>query len=261
MTQFIRGKWALVTGASSGLGADFARILANRGCNLILVARRESRLQELAREITQRYSVAVEVMPADLSRRAEVEGLYARTKALGRKVEILINNAGFGVHGSFLSNPWEREHEALELDVVSLAHLTRLYTPGMVASGAGWILQVSSIGAFQPTPTYASYAAAKAYVLHFGEALNHELSGTGVSCTVLCPGVTRTEFLQVSGQAPTFYQRMVMMDSETVVRKALDGMLARKRVIVPGWINWLGALSVRFLPRSWQTSLAHKLMV
>jgi hypothetical protein len=201
------------------------------------------------------------VLAADLSDRAAVQDLFARTQALGRKVEILINNAGFGVHGKFLENSWEQEHQALELDVVTLAHLTKLYLPGMVAGGSGYILQVSSIGAFSPTPTYASYAAAKAYVLHFGEALNQELAGTGVSCTVLCPGVTRTEFLQVSGQAPTFYQRFVMMESADVVRLGIDRMLARKSFVVPGWINSLTAWSTRFMPRSWQAWVAHKLMV
>lgn len=260
MTQFIRGKWALITGASSGLGMDFARILADRGCNLILVARREDRMQTLARELISKYSVGVEVLAADLGDRAQVSELFARTQALGRKVEILVNNAGFGVHGRFHENSWEREHQALELDVVTLAHLTHLYLPAMIERGCGYVLQVSSIGAFSPTPTYASYAAAKTYVLHFGEALNRELAGTGVSCTVLCPGVTRTEFLEVSGQQPTLYQRLVMMESPEVCRLGIERMLARKSSVVPGWINSLTAWSTRFVPRGLQAWLAEKLM-
>jgi short-subunit dehydrogenase len=148
----------------------------------------------------------------------------------------------------------------LELDILVLTRLTKLFGRDMAARRFGYILQVASNGAFQPTPTYASYAAAKAYVLSFGEALAYELRHAGVSCTVLAPGVTDTSFREVAGQRTTLYQRLVMMQSRDVVRIGVEAMLERKSSVVPGWANVVAAWGTRFLPRQWSAALAYRTM-
>ncbi|CAG0989654.1 partial Fatty acyl-CoA reductase, partial [Anaerolineae bacterium] len=172
----LKGKWALITGASSGLGADFARDLAGRGANLILVARRADKMNELAAEIKAKHpGIEIDVIPLDLAVPDSPDNLYAQVKAAGREVEVLINNAGFGLYGMFMETDWSRTEALLQLDIVALTHMTRVFAADMVTRRSGYILQVASIGAFQPSPTYAAYSAAKSYVLYFGEALNFEL--------------------------------------------------------------------------------------
>jgi hypothetical protein len=256
----LQGKLALVTGASSGLGADFARQLAAHGCDLVLVARRRDRLEALAVEIRQKLDVRIDVIDADLGIEEQRIDLFGRLEGDGKHVDILINNAGFGVNGRFVDIPWDREEQMLQIDIVGLVHLTKLFVPGMVSRGFGRVLQVASIGAFQPTPTYASYSAAKSFVLMFGEALNRELSKTGVSCTVVSPGVTATEFLEVAGQTPTPYQRLMMMKSQDVVRIGLGAMIRGRSSIVPGLLNAISAWSMRFVPRFLATIIAGRMM-
>lgn len=254
------GRRALVTGASSGLGVDFARVLAAHGCSLVLVARREAEMQALAAEIRGANAVDVEVVPADLGDPATPGRLFYDLSSRGLAVDVLVNNAGFGLFGPFSTIPWEREAAMLDLDVVRLTHLTKLFLPGMLERRAGWILQVASIGAFQPSPTYATYSAAKAYVLSFGEALDWELRGTGVSCTTICPGITRTAFLDVAGQRATPYQRAAMMESADVARIGVEAMVRRRPSVTPGLLNASMAFSVRFLPRRLQAAVAALLM-
>jgi hypothetical protein len=256
----LNGKTALVTGASSGLGVDFARQLAAMGAHLILVARREEQLREVAAEVERQYGVTATIVSLDLSTPDAPQRLYDQLKAEGKHVDVLVNNAGFGLHGKFLEIPWEREHNMLELDIVTLVHMTKLFTQDMAERRFGYVCQVASIGAYQATPTYASYAAAKAFVLSFGEALNHELRGTGVKVSVVSPGVTATEFLAVSGQQPTFYQRLVMMKSPDVVRIALKAMLKGTPSVVPGLLNSLTVWSNRLIPRQMSTMIAESLM-
>ncbi|MBO9540771.1 SDR family oxidoreductase [bacterium] len=256
----LKGRTALVTGASSGLGSDFARHLAEAGCHLVLTARREELLKALQQELSERHGVRVEVVALDLGAPGAPDQLYERLAADGIEIDVLVNNAGFGLYGDFLDIPWERERAMLELDILALVHLTKRFAKDMVARKFGYILQVSSIGAYQPTPTYASYSAAKSFVLSFGEALNHELKGTGVSCTVLSPGVTATAFLEVSGQAPTFYQRLAMMRSPEVTRIGLQALLRRQSSVVPGLLNAVTAWSTRLMPRPFAAAVAHRLM-
>lgn len=256
----LQGRWALVTGASSGLGVDFAHDLAGRGANLVLVARREDRLLAVRETVEARHGVQVIVIATDLADRSAPDMLYATLDERGIAIDILINNAGLGLYGAFLDIPWEREHMMLELDIVTLTHLTKLFLPGMVARNYGYVLQVASIGAYQPSPLYASYSAAKAYVLSFGEAINYELRQSPVRVTVVSPGVTRTEFLDVSGQKPTFYQRMMMMDSPTVVRIGVDAMLRGRPSVVPGWLNAVTVWSNRIMPRRMATAIGYRLM-
>jgi uncharacterized protein len=256
----LHGKTALITGASSGLGAEFGRQFAGRGCSLILVARRFERLQELKTEIAGRYGVLVECIEMDLTEAGTPQQLYSRLKESGQVVDILVNNAGLGLFGKFCDTPWERLHQMLELDIVTLTQLTRLYAADMLIRNSGFILLIGSTGSFQPTPTYAAYSAAKSYVLSFGEALHYELRDTGVKCTVLCPGVTRTEFFQVAGQKLTSYQRAMVMEGKDVVRIGIDALLKGRASVVPGWSNAFMAWGTRFLPRQALAAISARLM-
>lgn len=260
MKNTIQGKTAVVTGASSGLGADFARRLAALGCNLIIVARRAEQLQQLRQEITGRYPVAVEVIAMDLAAQDAPQVLYDRLKAGGQQVDILINNAGLGLHGEFLEIPWEQERNMLELDIVTLVQMTKLFARDMASRRFGYILQIASIGAYQPTPSYASYAAAKSFVLSFGEALHYELGKYNITCTVLSPGNTSTEFHQVAGQKLSLYQRRTIMGSAEVARIGIEAMLQGKSSVVAGRFNAFMAFLTRFVPRRMATALAHRSM-
>lgn len=258
--SMLDGKWALVTGASSGLGADFARLLAARGCNIVLVARREDRLRALAQELIAASRVDVRILRSDLSVANAAQDLYDRVRAEGINVDLLINNAGFGQFGPFLDSEWDRDLAMLHLDVVNLVHLTKLFVRDMLTRGYGRVLQVASIGAFQPVPSYASYSAAKAFVLHFSEALNFELRNTPVRITVLNPGVTATEFLQVAGQRTTLFQRLTMMQSRPVAEVGIRAMLAGRSSVIAGRLNWVMIFSLRFVPRWWMALTGHLVM-
>jgi uncharacterized protein len=256
----LQGRHALVTGASSGLGADFARELAGRGAGLTLVARREDRLRALERELVQGHGVAVDVVALDLTADGAPEELRRRSEHAGRSVDVLVNNAGYGLYGEFRELDWERERNMLVLDVIVPVHLTKLFLPGMLERGFGRVLNVASIGAYQPSPLYASYSAAKSFVLSFTEALSYELRGSGVHATAVSPGVVATEFLHVAGQTPTRYQRRSRMDSATVARIGVDAMLKGRPSLVVGWRNAAAAWSVRLLPRRTAAALAHRAM-
>lgn len=252
----ILGSWALVTGASSGLGVDFARELAARGANLILVARRTERLRVLAGEIKVNHPVEVDVEPMDLAVPNAAEAIYHRLTEKGRSVEILVNNAGFGLHGDFLDNSWQRERDMIQVNVIALLQLTKLFAAKMVKRGFGRILQVASTAAYQPVPTYAVYGACKAFVLSFSEALNYELRGSGVTCTVLAPGVTATEFQEVAGHRYSRYMRLTEMKSADVARRGIEAMLSGRSSVVPGLHNATFVASERLAPRRVVTALA-----
>ena len=259
-TTRLQGRHALVTGASSGLGADFARELARRGVHLTLVARREDRLRSLQRELAP-GGAEVEVVALDLTAAGAPDRLLDAVGVRRRPVDVLVNNAGFGLYGPFSELDWERERAMLELDMIVPVHLTKLFLPGMLERRRGWILNVASIGAYQPSPLYASYSAAKSFVLNFTEAISYELRGSGVTATALSPGIVATEFLQVSGQQATRYQRRAMMDSPTVARIGVDAMLKGRPSLVPGRLNAASVWSNRLLPRRVSAALAHRLMV
>lgn len=256
----LTGKRALITGASSGLGVDFARQLAAKKINLVLVARRRERMEDLASELREAHEIDVVVVPMDLGDSDAPEDLYDLLKARNLPVDILINNAGFGLYGQVLDLEWEKEQAMLQLNIFTLVHLSKLFARDMVAKGWGRILQVGSIGAFLPCPTYASYGASKAFVMSFGEAFNYELRGTGVSCSVLSPGVTETEFHAVSGQDYTPYQKMVLMQSADVVREGLETLFKGKPNVVPGLGNKLTIFSLRLVSRPVATVISYLTM-
>ena len=249
MSEELRGKWGLVTGASSGIGVDIARELARRGMNVLLVARREDRMCALAEELTQAHDVQVDVLAFDLSDPASSPALHAAATADGRAVHVLVNNAGFGAFGNFWETDWERHAGMLRLNMEALTHLTWLFTRDMVRRGAGRVMQVASIGAFQPSPSYAAYSATKSYVLSLGIAVNHELRGTGVTSTVLSPGATRTEFIDVAGQGhESLLFKLLAMTSADAARIGVGAMLKGRASVVPGLMNTINTWFVRRLP-------------
>ncbi len=255
-----KGRTALVTGASSGLGADFARHLGAAGANLVLVARRADLLEALGRELAKSHGIEADVVAMDLGAPGAPAALEAEVARRGRRVDVLVNNAGFGLYGEYLAIDAGRERAMMELDVLVPLELTRRFGAAMVSRGEGWVLQVSSIGGYQPSPLYATYGAAKAFILNWGEALSYEWRPKGVKVTVLSPGITATDFLKVSGQRATAYQRLVMMDSPTVTRIGLEALARGRGSVVPGWANKLTAWSNRLVPRAWIPGVAHLLM-
>jgi short-subunit dehydrogenase len=260
-TDILKNKWALVTGASSGLGADFARILASLSCRLILTARRQERLETLKKEITADFGVPVKVIPMDLSLPEAPQQLYDQLKSDGVTVDVLINNAGFGIYGEFLDTDWERTQQMLQLNMLTVTHLTWLFARDMQSRNFGYILHVASNGAYQPSPLYTAYAASKSFVLSFSEALNYELRNTNVKCTALSPGITVTEFHQVAGQKEgSLYYRLTKMDSKTVTRMGIEALLKGRPSLVPGWMVSVMAWSSQRIPRRLATAMAAWLM-
>ena len=240
---------ALVTGASAGIGREFADILAREGYDLVLVARREPELTALAAELKDKHGADSRVIAADLSKARSAQTIV---KELGpdTQVEVLINNAGFGGHGKFWERNREEDLRQIAVNITALTDLTRLLLPGMVDRHRGRILNVASTAAFQPGPFMAVYYATKAYVLSFSEALSSELAGTGVTVTALCPGVTVTEFQKVARvEHVPLTKGPLSMTARSVAEAAYKGMSQGKRLVVPGMHNKVGAASVRFAPR------------
>ena len=234
---------ALVTGASSGIGAELARGLARRGWNVGVVARRRERLDELAGELSD---VRAEVLPCDLQDAAARDDLESRVSALGLDVEVLCNNAGFGTYDDFASLDRERELAEVRTNVEAVVDLTGRWLPAMVSRGRGAVLNTASTSAFQPIPGNATYSASKAFVLSFSEALHTEVRGSGVAVTALCPGPVRTEFQDVS-DAHDFAGKLpkpLWVDASDVAESALRGLDRGARVVTPGVGNRVsGALS------------------
>ncbi|HVU30165.1 MAG TPA: SDR family oxidoreductase [Sphingomicrobium sp.] len=236
---------ALVTGASAGLGVEFARQLSKRGHSLVLVARRKERIEELASELGNARAVAM-----DLSKSNAASSLFADIEDNGERIDLLVNNAGFGLIGRFAELDARRQREMIDLNVGTLTDLCRLVAPRMIERGSGAILNVASTAAFQPGPKMAVYFATKAFVLSLTEALHEELKPHGVKVTCLCPGPTRTEFGEVAGFGGNGLFERVAMNSAEVVRAGLKGLDSNRAVVVPGWTNKVTAASTRFAPRS-----------
>ncbi|WP_347402492.1 SDR family NAD(P)-dependent oxidoreductase [Corallococcus macrosporus] len=236
-----------MTGASSGLGEVFARELAARGMDLILVARSEDRMRALAAELTKTHDIQAEVIALDLGREGAGRELHARCQEKGLRVDLLINNAGFGTHGSFDAAPFARQHEQVMLNVTSLVDTSHLFLPDMLARGVGGILNVASIAGFQPVPYMAIYGASKAFVLSFTEALSEETRERGVRVLALCPGPVRTAFFEVVGTQQAAVGPMAT--AEEVVLRGLKALDQGRASVVPGWRNWFQANLTRFTPR------------
>ena len=235
----------LITGASAGLGVEFARQCVARGQEVVLVARRKDRLNQLAAEVGNAHVIA-----ADLSEPDAPAKIYAELAARGLRVRTLINNAGFGLRGRFDELPLDRQLEMIDLNVRTLTELTHLVLAPMLERGRGFILNVASTAAFQPGPGSAVYFATKAYVLSFTEALHEEWKDRGIKVSTLCPGPTRTEFGEVAGIGTLGSFDRLSMEAAPVVRAGLDGLDRNQAVVIPGTTNKLGAWSTRFAPRS-----------
>jgi short-subunit dehydrogenase len=241
---------ALVTGASAGIGRELARLAAIDGHDLVLVARRRERLEELASELGVAHGVAVTVIAADLSDRDAPADIAGRLRAAGTPVDVLINNAGFGSCGPFSEADLEREMAMIDLNVRAVMQLTHLFLPEMLARKRGRILNLASIAGFVPGPYMATYYASKAFVLSFTEALAAELRGTGVTVTASCPGPTSTEFGAVARSDDTNLFRRGAADATLVARHAYRAMMAGKVVAIPGFMNKLTAQCTRLAPRA-----------
>lgn len=258
--QRLAGRRALVTGASSGIGAEIAKVLAAEGAALILVARRRERLEALAAELRAAHGVEVQVEVQDLAVPDAAAQLFARTEGEGLAVDVLINNAGFGAFEHFAKIPWQRHAAMMQLNMVALTQLSWLYGRAMMERKRGNIMNISSIGAYSPCPDFAVYAATKAYVRNFSEAFDYELKGSGVRAIVVCPGGTRSEFAQVSDQKLKKTGEMAMMDASQCARIAVKKMLRGRRTVVTGFMNAVSMWLLRFLPRAWQPGLTQMVM-
>ncbi|HWB67001.1 MAG TPA: SDR family oxidoreductase [Mycobacteriales bacterium] len=252
---------ALVTGASSGIGLELARVLAREGHDVALVARREPELTALADELRDAHGVAAHVITADLSEPAAPEAVVKALTEAGRDVDILVNNAGFGGHGRFAETDAGHERRMIAVNVAALTELTKLLVPGMVARGRGRVLNVASTAAFQPGPFMAVYYATKAYVLSFSEALSEELSGSGVTVTALCPGAVPSGFQDAAGWSEDLPLRHApgQKSARQVAEAAYAGMMRGRRIVVPGTLNKVGVQAVRLSPRRVVTSVVRRL--
>ena len=264
-------KTVLITGASFGIGLELARVFAREGCSLVLVARSADKLRQLASELEKAHGTRSLILAVDLTEPGAPAYVLDQTTRADIRVDVLVNNAGFGQYGLFAENDLEECLRQIQLNVATLTHLTRLYLPAMIErakvettterkSGGilGGILNVASTAAFQPGPLMAVYFATKAYVLHFSEALANELNGSGVTVTALCPGATATEFHKRANATAMNLLKFGAMDARTVAEDGYRALMAGKPVVISGFKNWLLAQSVRFSPRRIVTAIARK---
>lgn len=242
-----RGKWALITGASAGIGAAIARELAAGGTNLVLTARRGDRLASLASELSDKHKVQALVCVADLALPLGPQQIFSFTEEKQIVIDLLVNNAGFGAYGQFDKVDLDRLVEMTTVNVTAVVQMTHLYLPGMIARKSGHILILASTAAFQAVPYISTYAATKVFDLHFAEGLAEEVRRYGVHVCALCPGSTETEFFQVAGQRN--HTRRAPESAEKVAHVGLEALAAGKTLVISGFTNWLGAEAIRVVPR------------
>lgn len=252
-------KTALITGASNGIGLEFARVLAREGYNLVLIARSENKLTQLASELKTKYNRQIRVIAKDLSDITTPQEIFNTLQADHIHIDTLINNAGFAAFGNFTTETdMHDELQMMQLNMVTLTLLTKLFLKPMVAQGGGHILNVASTASFQPGPLMAVYYATKAYVLSFSEAIARELDNTGVTVSALCPGPTESGFQERAAMQESRIlsnPMLRMMSSAEVAEEGYKGLVAGKTVIIPGISNKLGALLPRFVPRGTTTRM------
>jgi len=250
---------ALITGASSGIGRAFAHLFARDGYALVLVARREAVLEEVAADLKRTYQVPVRVMAADLSDPNIAEQLDRDLRGTGTVIDVLVNNAGVGMQGAFADLPLDRQLRMIHLNVTTLTALTHLLLPSMIQRRTGGVLNVGSTAGLQPGPFMAVYYATKAFVISFSEALCDELSGSGVRVTCLAPGPTATGFAEGAGAADSRLFQGKQMDVEAVARIGYNAWRRGKPLVIAGWNNRLAALAVRLFPRAYIRSIVRRL--
>ncbi len=256
MTLTYHNKTALITGASSGIGQAFAKTLAARGTNVVLVARSQDKLQSLSTDLTQKYTIRADMIVADLTHEDAVSRVATEVQERGLTIDLLINNAGFGTYGPFASLSAEQEHAEVMLNVATVVALTHQFLPAMLERGTGAIINVSSTSAFQPVPYMAVYGATKAFILSFSEALWAEYRKHGVQVLALCPGPTATGFFDVAQGGPTWNMRT----PEQAVATGLHALERGRSFVIDGRANYFQAQGARFLPRALLARISARLM-
>jgi uncharacterized protein len=248
---------ALITGASSGIGYELAKLFAHDHYNLVMVARSSDKLNQVAAELRNQLKVAVKTIALDLAVATAPKFLFDQLQHEGIVVDVLVNNAGFGTFGDFFTIPEEEILGQIHLNITALTQLTRLFLPAMLARDKGKVMNVASTAAFQPGPLMAVYYATKAYVLSFTEALSNEVSGSGVVVSCFCPGATDTNFQKRANMENSrLFKKIGAMNAEKVARDGYRGLMAGRTLVISGAQNWLVAESVRFAPRKLVTALS-----
>lgn len=243
-------KTALITGASGGIGLELAKEHAKYGGDLVLVARSKEKLEQIKQEIEKNFSVSVKIIVKDLSHPNSAQEVYDEIVKSNIIIDYLINNAGFGTYGLFMDSDLQKQEEMINLNILTLVKLTRLFLPLMLERQFGKIMNVASTAAFQPGPTMAVYYASKAFVLHFSEALSNELIGKGITVTAFCPGATQSGFQEAAAmQESRLVRGRKLSSSAEIAQSGYSAMLKGKVVAIPGLLNKFGAWSVRFAPR------------
>jgi short-subunit dehydrogenase len=250
---------ALVTGASSGIGRDLALQFAAGGYDLVVVARRAAALDDVVAEVTRVHGVSASAITADLAEPSAPREIYDRLHLAGTRIDVVVNNAGFGGGGAVAELPLDRQLEMIQVNVTALTALTRLFLPGMLERNQGGILNVGSTAGFQPGPMLAVYYATKAYVLSFTEALAEEVAGSGLRVSCLCPGPTSTEFAETAKMTNSNLFKRATMTSADVARIGYDGWTKGKVLVIPGFSNRQGVALVRFAPRSMVRKIVKRL--
>jgi uncharacterized protein len=257
----MNNKTALITGASSGIGYELAKLLAQNHYDLVLVARSSAQLAQLADALQRQFGISAKPIALDLCAAPAPQFLFDQLQREGIAVDILVNNAGYGKFGGFAKVPLEESLGQIQLNIAALTHLTKLFLGPMLERRAGRIMNVASTAGFQPGPLMAVYYATKAYVISFSEALANEVSGTGVTVTCLCPGATDTGFQERAGTENTMlFRKLRPMDAYTVARDGYRGLMAGKTLVISGFRNWLLAEATRFGPRKLVTAVSRKVM-
>ena len=253
-------KTALITGASSGIGYEFCKIFAENGFNLVITARSEDKLTKFASKLTEEFNVDVKTIPADLSIPSEAQKLFDESINAGMRINVLINNAGFGMRGKFVDLDLKKQLNMIDLNMRSLTELTYLFANEMIKSGGGKILNVASTAGFQPGPLMAVYYASKAFVLNFSEAVANELKDKNVSVTVVCPGPTETQFQKTAGMEGTnLFRNNFVMTAEEVAALGYKGLMKGKTLVIAGKVNKVLAFSSRLAPRKMAASVTRML--
>ena len=256
---FYSPKTALITGTSSGIGLELAHLFARDGYRLVLLARNRNTLRQIADDLQARYSVTVRIAPKDLAHPATPTELYQELQEAGVVLDVLVNNAGFGLSGAFQTTDWNMENEMIQVNMVAATHLTKLFLP-QIRAREGKIMNVASTAAFQPGPFMSVYYASKAYLLSFSEALAEELEGSGVTVTCLCPGPVKTNFQRRAYlEGTAMVNSPLLVDVREVARLGYEGMMRGKRLVIPGWKNRAGVELLRISPRAVVTKVVRRL--
>ncbi len=260
VTQRRQVPTALITGASSGIGTALAEVFAEHGFDLVLVARDEARLNVLATRLRETHGIAARVISADLSEESSARRIHETVKAMSLDIDVLVNNAGMIVYGEFSGTDFAAELKMIEVNLIALTQLTKLFIPDMLALRKGAILNLGSNGSFVPSPLTAVYSATKAYVLSFSEAIAEELDNTGVTVTALCPGATYSELQLRAGMEDVRLLRRHVLDARFVAEVGYRAVMKGTRIAIPGWRERFEIAAIRVLPRRFVVRQAKRLL-